>query len=299
MDTISKKKQAQPKKKKGGKNPPQPPAKKNKNIGAESAAKNNKRKRTTGEHDDAPRAFKRLMAFASGKQTRSGLDDPTPATKKKGKESGAAETGAEGASEVPTLRPGERLSEFNQRVNAALPIGGLVNKSVRNGKDPLGLKVWRTKKEMQMHKLYDEWREEDRKIKEKREEDLEEAEEAEMENENAGVSWKLEDAASASGKKKKRKGGKLIGEVRGAEEDPWEAIKRNRGETRISINDVAQAPPELTAPPKKFTVRGAAVDVDNIPKAAGSLRQREELQGIREEFLSSYRKMMNKKRQAL
>ncbi len=190
--------------------------------------------------------------------------------RRRGKEAASSSNDADSAKAVPTIRPGERLSEFNQRVDAALPLSGLVNKTVRNGKDPLGLKVWRTKKERQMHKLYDEWREEDRKIKEKREEELEEAEEQELEDEALGVSWKLEDEA-ASGKKKKRKGGKYIGEAPGKEEDPWMEIKRKRGEAKIGINDVAQAPPELKAPPKKFTVRGAAVDVDNIPKTAGSL----------------------------
>ncbi|KAH8891415.1 hypothetical protein GQ53DRAFT_720829 [Thozetella sp. PMI_491] len=265
------------------------------NLGVESAAKNKKRKRADPNHDDAPRAFKRLMAFAGGKKTRSGLDDPGEKPKKVAKEGNSSAPAAPAAPAVPTIRPGERLAEFNHRVDAALPLSGLVSKTVKNGKDPLGLKVWKTKKEMKMHKLYDEWREEDRKIKEKQEEELEAAEEREMEDDSLGVSWKLEEEAAGKKKKKKSKATKYLGEARGAEEDPWAEVKKRRGEKKVGLNDVVQAPPEIKGPGKKFVVRGAAVEVDGIPKSAGSLRKREELQGIRDEVVASYRKRMNKR----
>ncbi|AEO62594.1 uncharacterized protein THITE_39085 [Thermothielavioides terrestris NRRL 8126] len=248
-----------------------------------------KRKRGGADADDAPRAFKRLMAFANGKTPRDGLDnDP----------SAAAPTAQD-----LKIRPGERLSEFSRRVDAALPISGLVHKTVKNGKDPLGLKVRRTKKERKMQNMYAEWRKIDRKIKERREEERELAEERELENEALGVSWKLElEAAAGQGKKKGGKKGKrrrLIGEVGGPEGDPWEEIKKKRGEAKVGLNDVAQAPPELKLPRKNLLVRGAAVAVEDIPKAAGSLRQREELQGIRQEVVASYRRMMSERRPAL
>ncbi|OTB06069.1 hypothetical protein M426DRAFT_9893 [Hypoxylon sp. CI-4A] len=262
-----------------------------------------KRKRDAAPKDDAPRAFKRLMALASGKKPRSGLDNgDEPAGKKsKKKAAGASTTDAESKEirELPKIKPGERMSEFAARVDAALPVTGLIDKSVNNGNDPLGLKVWRTKKEKKMHKLYDEWREEDRKIKEKHEEELELQAEKELEEEEAGVSWKL-DAQSGGKKKKKGKKAKYLGEVADDDEDPWEALKKKRGEAKIGLHDVVQAPPEFTVKPqKKLVVGGAVVEVDNIPKAAGSLRRREELQTVRDDIVASYRKMMSDKRPSL
>ncbi|RYP67588.1 hypothetical protein DL771_007140 [Monosporascus sp. 5C6A] len=273
--------------------------------GAAISEKKLKRKRDGAKADDAPRAFKRLMAYASGKKPRSGLDNgeetPRKSKKRKATQNAASEGEAKETHEVPKIRPGERMSDFAARVDAALPISGLVNRSVRDGKDPLGLKVWRTNKERKMHKLYDEWREEERRIKEKREEELELQAERELEEEEAGVSWKIEMQNGASGKKKRKgKKTKYLGEVDDAEDDPWEALKKKRGETRAGLHDVVQAPPELAIKPqKKMTVRGAAVEVDGIPKAAGSLRRREELQTIRDDVVASYRKIMSEKRPAL
>lgn len=290
----------------------------------EETSKSLKRKRTGAPKDDAPRAFKKLMAFAGGKRPRAGLDngdEPTVKSKKnkKNKNKNAtatpnteAEAGAEAeaeakevepkpkaVSQIPTIKPGERMSEFAARVDAALPIGGLINNSIRNGKDPLGLKTWRTMKEMKMHKLYDEWREEERKLKEKHEEALEEEAEKELEEEEAGVTWKL-DPQTGGKKKKKGKKTRYLGEVADGDDDPWQALKKKRGETRPGLHDVVQAPPEFTVKPqRKMTVRGAAVEIDGIPKAAGSLRRREELQTVRDDILAAYRKRMSEKRPSL
>ncbi|KAG4219100.1 hypothetical protein PC116_g32420, partial [Phytophthora cactorum] len=167
------------------------------------------------------------MAFAEGKKPRPGLDngDQPPGKGKKRKGDAVANTEAEtkAEKELPKIRPGERMSDFAARVDAALPVSGLINNSVKNGKDPLGLKVWRTKKEKKMHKLYDEWREEDRKIKEKREEELELQAEKELEEEELGVTWKL-DSLSGGKKKKKGKRTKYLGEAGDDDEDPWETL---------------------------------------------------------------------------
>lgn len=269
-----------------------------------SSSGNNKRKRGAGSQDDAPRAFKRLMALADGKKTRSGLDDGAEKRSKKpkaAKKETAPAAAEEAPIEIPKIRPGERMSEFAVRVNAALPLTGLVSKTVKNGKDPLGLKVQRTRKEKKMHKLYDQWREEERKIKERKEEEAELAEEQEMEDDAAGVTWKLdlEEGASGKGGKKKKKGKRrrLLGETAGKEDDPWAELTKKRGEQKIKLNDVAQAPPELPKmAAKKMLVRGAAVEAHNIPKSAGSLRRREELHGIREDVVASYRKLMEERR---
>ncbi|KAK7966343.1 uncharacterized protein PG986_000620 [Apiospora aurea] len=268
--------------------------------------KNAKRKRESSEKDDAPRAFRRLMALSGGKRTRSGLDNgedrDSKNKKKKAKAAATAAASTEAevkeAIEIPKIKPGERMAEYAARVDQALPLGGLIGKTTKQGKDPLGGKVWRTKKERQMHKLYDEWREEERKIKEQREEELEEQAEREAEEEEQGISWKLPMELRAAGGKKGKKGkrAKLLGESNDAEEDPWAELKRKRGE-RPKLHDVAKAPPELpqlnTA--KLLKVRGAGVSVENVPKAAGSLRKREELQVERENVIAAYRKMMEGK----
>jgi hypothetical protein len=284
--------------------------------GADKDKKSAKRKRKDDKKDDMPRAFKRLMAFADGKKPRAGLDDGIePPKKKKQQKKGGDATGeaAEGGTpakqvsakdarpEIPTIRPGERLSEYAQRVDAALPLSGLVTKTVKDGKDPLGLKVARTRKERKMHKLYDQWREEERKIQEKREEEAELAEEEEMENETAGVKWKMDmedEMASRKKKTKGKKGTRYLGEVKEKEEDPWEELKKKRAEPKIGLHDVAAAPPELIKVNPKLLVRGAQVNVGDIPKSAGSLRQREELQAQRDDVVAAYRKLMSEKRPA-
>ncbi|KAI8627651.1 hypothetical protein F5Y19DRAFT_440692 [Xylariaceae sp. FL1651] len=257
-----------------------------------------KRKRDAGPRDDAPRTFKRLMAYAGGRKVRSGLDSSDGPRAVKGKKRNLAqetqntEAETKPKSAIPTIRPGERMSEFSARVDAALPLAGLINKSIKGNKDPLGLKAWRTKKEMKMHKLYDEWREQDRKIKEKREEELELQAEKELDEEETGVSWKLNVGDHATGKRKKK--------AKADDEDPWEILRKKRGETRPGLHDVALAPPEFTVKPsKQLLVRGAAVQVDDIPKAAGSLKRREELQAARGDIVAAYRKAMNDKRPPL
>ncbi|KAG4411846.1 hypothetical protein IFR04_015009 [Cadophora malorum] len=296
---------------------------------------NNKKRKRKDTDDDTPKAFQRLMAFAQGKRLPKGLDDGVRETKKEGKKrkvaaeaaaskSTAGEDGEEAEVEIvvskkekdtvqeantPTIRPGERMSDFSARVDAALPVAGLINKSVRNGKDPLGLKVGRTKTEKRMHRMYDEWRAEEARIQEKRMEARELAEEEEMdEGEDGQVKWKvpastsaLGGGASAGGKKKKKGKGKkkVLGEIDDGEDDPWANIGKNRGEVKAGLNDVVLAPPTFTkAPREKFKVsRGAKVEVEDVPRKSGSLRRREELGGVRREVVRGYREMMKGKGQ--
>ncbi|KAF9869459.1 hypothetical protein CkaCkLH20_13056 [Colletotrichum karsti] len=250
-------------------------------------------KKRKNKSDDTPRAFKRLMAFSQGKKLRSGLDDGQPTKQQQKKKKNKAEktegsTAQEPETDMPTIRPGERMSDFAARVDAALPLSGLVNKTAKDGKDPAGLKAYRTRKERKMHKLYDQWREEERKIQEKREDEAEEAAERELDEEINGGTFGSFGITRASmiepgqGAKKKKKGKKGRGVDR--EEDPWAILKKKRGEVKVGLHDVAQAPPELPkAGRAKLLVDGASVDVSNVPKSAGSLRQREELQQVRDD----------------
>lgn len=274
----------------------------------ENSTKTKKRKRDKVNTDDAPRAFKRLMLQATGK-LQSGLDDgqnarrrrKNDATKNKADRVSRA-AGSEITTEIPRIQPGERLSDYARRVDAALPLKGLA-KSAKGG-DPLGLaKVFRTKKERKMHRLYDQWRQEEAKIQEQREEELEKAEEEELEREANGTAWKIDKVASIGQGKRKGKNirRKFLGETIEAHEDPWDELKQKRGEAKIGLHDVVDAPPELAKKPKKiFAVRGsAAVQVDSIPKSAGSLRRREELQTVRRDVVEAYRELMSTKRPSL
>lgn len=252
------------------------------------------------------------MAFQAGKKLPSGLDDGVKVSKNKNKKQRLLAQGNDDdegpgvkevqgkAKEVPTIRVGERMSEFSARVDAAIPVSGLINKSVRGGKDPLGLKVRRTKTEKRMHRMYDEWREEDRKIKEKREEALElEEEEALALDEDGQVTWRTDiESPGQSGKKAKNRKGKkkkVLGELDDGDDDPWAKLKSMRGEAKVGLNDVVQAPPTFKSVPKeKFKVRGARVEVEDVPKASGSLRRREELGEVRRSVVEGYRAMMKK-----
>lgn len=275
---------------------------------------NKKRKRNKDAADDTPKAFSRLMAFRSGKKLPSGLDDgnsgPNAAKKRKraaGEKKDGESTSDDKAKleepaqpEMPTIRVGESMSDFAARVDAALPVSGLINKTARGGKDPLGLKVTRTKTEKRMHRMYDEWREQDRKIKEQREEALDLAE-METVDDDGQVRWKdeIEGTGKSTGKKGKGKGKnkkKVRGEIDDGNDDPWEQLKRNRAEAKAGLHDVAQAPPTFSRVPKaKFRALGARVEVDDVPKASGSLRRREELGEERKSVVEAYRAMMAQK----
>lgn len=235
--------------------------------------------------DDTPRAFARLMNRQSNKRHISGLDDGEDRTAKKAKTSKPAKQteASSAAPEIPKIQPGERMSDYNARVDQAIKISGLISK----GKAVEGIKERRTKKEKQMHKLYDQWREEERKIQEAKEEAREKQEELDEENEaKYGESIKVPELT------RKSKRSRVIGESNDKEGDIWASLKEKRGQ-KAKLSDVVQAPPELVKPKEKFKMaRGAKVDVANVPVASGSLKKREELSDARREVIERYRAMM-------
>jgi hypothetical protein len=238
--------------------------------------------------DDTPRAFQRLINQQTNKRHISGLDEgedrrankKAKTSAKPAKENAAAK---KDAPEMPKIQPGERMSDYNVRVDQAIKISGLIQK----GKAVEGIKERRTKKEKQMHKLYATWREEEEKIKEQREEAREKQEELDEEN------------AAKYGENVKLPGGKrarAIGESDDKEGDIWASLKEKRGQ-KPKLNDVVQAPPELVKPKEKFKpIRGARVDVSNVPNKSGSLMKREELGDARREVIERYRAMMKTQR---
>lgn len=219
------------------------------------------KKRKAKNSDDAPRAFKRLMAFASGKKPKSGLDNGEKKPKRAAATTApvSTSTGAsETTTEMPTIRPGERFSDFAARVDQALPLGGLVTKTVRDGKDPTGLKVRRTRKEKKMHKMYDQWREEDQKIKEKRKEVMDEEAERQIDEDLANGTWRdwtkdySQDVAKPEDKSEKKKKKKQGKKRKAAVDDPWKEFEKKHAEPRPGLHDVVQAPPELRGPGNKL-----------------------------------------------
>lgn len=174
------------------------------------------------------------MAVAGGKKIRSGLDN--------------GETGkqpmqdSDVASEKLQIRPGENLGAFASRVDAALPVSGLAKKTTtRDGRDELGLKVFRTRKERKMHKLYDQWREEERKIQQKKEDELEEIAERDLEDDAVGIltSAAFQDENNEGIKRKGKKRRKQVNE------DPWLVLKKQRAEKKPKVNEAPLAPLKL------------------------------------------------------
>lgn len=230
------------------------------------------------------------MAFANGQKLKSGLDDGHQKPKRRKGEDAATEP-----LEVPRIRPGEKLGDFSARVYAALPMAGLRSKG---RKDPLDPKVHRTRKEKKMHKLYDQWREEDRKIKERREEELELAAERELDDEFAGASASL--ALLGAGQPGQKRSKRARRQGLGGEEDTWAEIERRRAEAKVGLHDVALCPPELrgVSSKRRLAVNGASVDVGNVPKSAGSLHRREQLNKVGESVVATYRHLRDKRRSA-
>ncbi|EFW99784.1 hypothetical protein CMQ_102 [Grosmannia clavigera kw1407] len=295
---------------------------------AVSTSRGTKRKRAAAaaaaSKDDAPRAFRRLMAVAGGKRVRSGLDDGAIEAAKQAKKSkkekkaaaaaaaaaeaaeegdvstGAAKASAAAAAAAATvaadapeplkIRPGERMSDFAARVDAALPISGLVPKG-KAASDPLGLeKAFRTKKERKMHKLYAEWHEEERRLQERRAEEQDLAEEREMElDESVGVKWRLDLQQSVKKAQQAAGGGGGSGSNSKLDDDMWAELNRKRAATaakavRAGIHDVVTAPPQLTK------INSEKVVLDDVPRSVVDPVARRELLAQRQDVLLSYRK---------
>ena len=233
------------------------------------------------------------MAFTTrGIKPPSGLDDGVVKSKKRKRTpaiiGATAQDTASSTVESATLniKPGERYQDFSARVDAALPVSGLVGRGTKGVRDLPGVKKQRTKMEKKMHRIYAEWREVEAKRKEALEEAKDEAEDQELEL----ISTTIPTMKSKKGKKRK-----------GAEsddEDPWAAVARNRqagvsSGGLVGLHDVVQAPPQLKAQKAKFRVLdGAKVDVLDVPSKAGSLRRREELGEARRSVVEGYREMM-------
>ncbi|KAI6245614.1 hypothetical protein HI914_06030 [Erysiphe necator] len=220
---------------------------------------NKKRKRKNTAEDDTPKAFLRLMSIKQGKKLPKALDDGIETIHDKKKRKYSKDEAKQqiqkkiSESESLKIRPGEKMSEFGARVDAALPVKGLINRSTRKGLNTIGSKYSQTRMEKRMHKMYDQWRLEESRRKEYKLKMLEIAEEEEM-DEDGQVKWKIDILTNPKGKKSKRKSKRknFLGEIDDGEDDPWAQILKTRGETKIGMHDVAQAPPTFSNLPRKI-----------------------------------------------
>ncbi|KAI9785355.1 MAG: hypothetical protein M1839_000373 [Geoglossum umbratile] len=252
------------------------------------------------EDDDTPKAFSRLLQFQKTGRYPSGLDDGQPAARSKKRK--RSDTSSAPPPPIPapkpTILPGERLSSFSARVDAALPLSGLVSKHAsRTRGDPVpGVRAHRTKLERRMHKMYDEWRAADARMKEKRFAALEE-EEGEGEGDGDGdgdEEGPVGDFSTTKKQAKKRKSKRARRTGVGGDEsdgDPWAQLLTLRNEpVRRALNDVVQAPPQLTIPKPRLSA------LAGVPKAAGSQRRREVLGSVRKDVVEGYRALMEGRR---
>jgi hypothetical protein len=258
--------------------------------------------------DDTPKAFARLMQFHTlGKRLPKGLDDGNTESEKKKKKrkldtadtpgtaTSIPEPSEQPPQPIPKILSGERLSDFAARVDQALPITGLRSTDKQRAAKVPGLKERTTKHNKRLGRMQNEWRETERRRKEKLEEEMDELED---EREEQDLLWN--GVGSKASKKKKKQKKSRVGGHGGDDdddEDPWKALEKSRAEAKQrNLQDVVQAPPQLKKVKSKFKEVGGGVGVDvrNVPGSVGSLRKREEMGEARRRVIEGYRKRMGR-----
>ncbi|KAJ5488732.1 hypothetical protein N7539_003622 [Penicillium diatomitis] len=271
--------QAKPKpgqKSQHGKKPqPKPQPRTQTNAKPPKAPATSRRKNAT--ELDTPKAFQRLMQYASTGKRLSGLDngekkqankkrkredsDSKEKTSKKPVDDKAAPPAAKESKDVkqpmPKILPGERLADFAARVDRELPLSAMT-KSSSGAPKVKDHKM--TKHEKHLRRLQAGWREEDAKIKEREQAEREERE-AEMEEQlDILKQWDAEARGGKAKKKgiapKKKKGSNGADDSGDDDPDPWAKLKKRDKERQANPFEVAQAPPQLTKPREIFKVRG-------------------------------------------
>ena len=236
--------------------------------------------------------------------------DDSPITTTTGKEAPAAppvQPQPPPPTAIPTILPGERLSDFAARVDQALPITGLLRHGTDKPQQPGAAKVPgglkerpTTKHNKRLERMQKEWRAAEKRRVEKREEERDEWED---EQEEQGVLWDGivgQKRRKKAGSQKRKKGIIERDENADDDEDPWKALERRKAAStkQRNLQDVVQAPPDLkmlvinkgSSNRFKDLGGGVGVDVQNVPGRAGSLRKREELGEARRNVIDGYRK---------
>lgn len=236
------------------------------------------------------------MAYAATGKRPNGLDDPktksTPTGKKRKhsdltNESNAGATStvdtitesepAAEASKPLTLLPGEKLSDFSRRVDAAIPVSF---KGLQRGED-------NPKNRKKKKKAADE---EAKAAEEEVTEDTYDFDDNgdllpnHLKPHNHNPHTKQQVNKTTKGKRKDRS------------PSPFAILREKRGAVQSSINDVVQAPPSLVVPKEKLRdkTKGGVRSIQEleVPKASGSLARREMLQEERKGVVERYRALM-------
>ena len=296
-----------------------------------STSQKRRRRAKASLEDDTPRAFQQLLNYPlKGRRVPSGLDDnPEPPSKKRKRTTATSTSHALSTNrtsqtlntipEVPKILPYEPLSAFGVRVDAALPVTGLARSKRGGGPEIQGER--QTRMERKMQRMQHEWRENDRKRKERAEEenDANVIEDDDMGGVTGvfGKSRRTAQAANArtkAKKKKKRNGNAQPPEPDLDEADPWAALARKRAELvtnplstgrdrgLVGLHDVVLAPPKLPSMSRlktKAGVQGSGTENSHItPPPVGGLRRQAELSAARREVIEGYRRMMQERRGA-
>lgn len=161
------------------------------------------------------------------------------------------------------MKKGESWSDFNQRVNEALPMAK--PKSGGNGPSKVHLKAQAKRERV----LKEQEAARERRVAKG---EILTDEEGDEEEEKKIMNWSYRET-------RKNKRGK-----REVSPDPWAHLETT---PRPKFGDVADRPPELNLNKKLL---------NNVPKAAGSMAKRYMLQQERETFIENYRKLMEEKK---
>lgn len=177
------------------------------------------------------------------------------------------------------IQPGESLRSFGRRVDAAIPVH-----FPRGDGSARAAKLSKKKKEREKEKETE---------MAAQNEEPEDGDEVRSGDDDAADETReqlrlIREGLEAAKRKKGRK--------RGSSPDPWAELGKER--QAIRFGETAAAPPALKKPRPLLHMPGAraAVDVDGVPRSAGSLAQREELAGERRRIVEAYRLMMGNKR---
>ncbi|KAK4938802.1 hypothetical protein LTR10_020809 [Elasticomyces elasticus] len=233
------------------------PAKKQETVfTSEPPTKKREHKRKKPDKDDTPKAFARLMAFqTTGKRGPSGLDNGDRPKKRKTKinKPTTDATTTTTATPAPTtttsqktlqIMPGERLSEFNARVDQSLPLTSIPKHRTRTPQIA-GLekvKAPLTKHNKRLARLQSEWRNTEAKLRAKREEEQDELADDKEEDDLLWLGAGIDKAAGGGGKKKRK--------LAKDDVDPWKQLEKKRREEgdlgrQKNLQDVVMAPPVL------------------------------------------------------
>ncbi|KAK6527986.1 hypothetical protein TWF281_009245 [Arthrobotrys megalospora] len=259
--------------------------------------KKSKRSKSNGD-DDTPKAFARLMAYAASGKRPNGLDDPktksTSTSSKKRKRSDLNDSTSAPTAPITTpttidpeptepskpltLLPGEKLSDFSRRVDAAIPISF---KGLQRGED-------NPKNRKKKKKPTDE--EKEKAAEEEITEDTYDFDDNgdllpnHLKPHNHNPHTKQQINKTTKGKRKERS------------PSPFSVLREKRGAVQSSINDVVQAPPSLVVPKEKLRdkTKGGVRGIQGleVPKASGSLARREMLEEERKGVVERYRALM-------